>query len=107
MFEKVGQIAEQAATNVSRREFLGRFGRGALAVAAAAGGILAFPAVGHAGRRTQRMCSADSFGGCQSQVEGAICIADDAFGHCVGPKPRGDKSTVTVCRCHISVRRGN
>ncbi len=41
MFEKVSQIAEQAATNVSRRRFFGRFGRGAMAVAAGVAGLLA------------------------------------------------------------------
>lgn len=105
MFDKVSHLAEQAATNVSRREFLGRFGRSALAVAAAAGGILALPTVGHAGRRAQRMCSADSFGGCQGQLEGGSCTADRAFGHCVGAKPRGGKSTVVVCYCHLSTDR--
>ena len=29
MFKKVSQVAEKAATNVSRRHFLGRFGRAA------------------------------------------------------------------------------
>jgi hypothetical protein len=50
MFEKVSQIAEQAATNVSRRQFLGRFGKGALMLAAALGATLALPGVAHAGR---------------------------------------------------------
>ena len=48
MFEKFGQLAEQMATSVSRRQFLGRFGGGAMAVAAAAAGLLALPAVAHA-----------------------------------------------------------
>src|SRR5262245_12818797 len=99
MLDKVNELAEQAATNVSRRELLGRFGRSALAVAAAAGGILALPAVGHAGRRSPRMCSANSFVGCQGQLEGATCNEDRAFGHCVGTKRGGDKSTVTDCEC--------
>ena len=34
MLEKVSQLAEHVATSVSRRDFLGRFGKGALAVAA-------------------------------------------------------------------------
>ena len=50
MFEKFNQIAEQAATNASRRQFLGRLGRGALTVAAVVGGILALPAEAQAGR---------------------------------------------------------
>jgi len=105
MFEKVSQIAEQAATSVSRREFLGRFGRSALAVAATASGILALPAVGHAGRRPRRLCSANSTDGCQGQLEGNSCTADRAFGRCVGTKRGGDKSTVTDCYCDASSPR--
>ena len=41
MLEKINQLAEHAATNVSRRHFLGRVGRGAMVVAAATGGLLA------------------------------------------------------------------
>jgi hypothetical protein len=40
MFEKLSQMAEQAATSVSRRQFLGHFGRAA-ALATAAGALLA------------------------------------------------------------------
>jgi hypothetical protein len=57
MFEKVGQIAEQLAMNVSRRRFLGRLGRAALA-AAAAGGILTMPHAAEAGSNQycHRLC---------------------------------------------------
>jgi hypothetical protein len=41
MFEKFGQIAERAAFSASRRDFLGRLGRGAMTLAVAAGGMLA------------------------------------------------------------------
>lgn len=50
MFKKVSHIAEQTATCVSRRRFLDKFGRGAVAAAAALAGILATPTVVHAGR---------------------------------------------------------
>ena len=53
MLEKVSEIAEQAATNVSRRQFLGRFGGAAAATAAALGGLLALPAVAQAGKRVR------------------------------------------------------
>lgn len=43
MFEKVSQVAEQVATSVSRRGFLGKFGRGAMTLAASVGGLLALP----------------------------------------------------------------
>ena len=48
MIDKVGRLAERVATNVSRRGFLGRLGRRALALAAAVGGLLALPAAAHA-----------------------------------------------------------
>ena len=48
MFEKLGQLAEQVVTNVSRRQFLGGFGGAALASAAAVGGLLALSAGAHA-----------------------------------------------------------
>ena len=51
MFAKLSQTAEQLATNVSRRQFLGRFGRGAITLAAVVGGFLAFPGESSAGRR--------------------------------------------------------
>ena len=56
MFAKFNKMAEQAATNVSRRQFLGRFGRAALGAATAAGGLLALPTVARAGRRQDKPC---------------------------------------------------
>ena len=50
MFEKVSQMAEQAATRASRRQFLGRVGRGAMVVAATVGGLLAVPGEAEAAR---------------------------------------------------------
>jgi hypothetical protein len=50
MFEKIGRLAETAATKVSlsRRGFLGRLGQGALAVTGVVGGLLALPRDAHA-----------------------------------------------------------
>jgi hypothetical protein len=56
MLERVSQIAEQAATHASRREFLGRLGQGALIMAAAIGGVLAMPGDAVAGRGQARCC---------------------------------------------------
>ena len=42
MFEKISRAAEEAATGVSRRAFLGQLGKGALALAGVLGGVLAF-----------------------------------------------------------------
>jgi hypothetical protein len=41
MFGKLSLTAEQIATRASRREFLGRVGRGATALSAVVGGLLA------------------------------------------------------------------
>jgi hypothetical protein len=51
MFEKVGRLAESAATKVSlsRRGFLGRLGQGALALTGVLGGFLVFPKDARAG----------------------------------------------------------
>ena len=79
MLEKVSQLAEQAATNVSRRQFIGRFGRGAMAVAAAAGGLLALPAVSHGGRPV-RSCGPESVFECQGRATGDAC--ENGAGKC-------------------------
>jgi hypothetical protein len=50
MFEKLAQVAEQAATSASRRQFFGRIGQGTLAMAAALGGLLGLPDEVQAGR---------------------------------------------------------
>ena len=51
MFEKIGRLAETAATkvSVSRRGFLGRLGQGALAAAGVLGGLLLFTKDARAG----------------------------------------------------------
>ena len=48
MFDKVSQIAEQVATGVSRRRFVGRLGQAALTVAGLVAGGLAVPGAGRA-----------------------------------------------------------
>ena len=50
MFEKIGRVAEKMADGVSRRAFLGRFGKAALATAGVLGAVLAFPGVAQAGK---------------------------------------------------------
>ena len=40
MFDKFSRAAEKAAASVGRREFFGRLGRGAAALAAGLGGVL-------------------------------------------------------------------
>jgi hypothetical protein len=43
MFDRVGDLAEKLATNVSRRAFLGRLGQGALGLVAVCAGNLTAP----------------------------------------------------------------
>ena len=87
MFEKVGQIAEQVATSVSRRQFLGRFGGGALAMAAAVGGFLALPAVAQAGGRA---CGPNSSAACLGKNRGDYCTVGFYSGKCRGDGNSGN-----------------
>jgi hypothetical protein len=57
MFAKVSEVAERLATRVSRRSFLGRLGKGALALAGALGGVLAFSSDARAGRPLYVCCN--------------------------------------------------
>jgi hypothetical protein len=57
MFENISKFAESVATDVSRRTFLGRFGRGAMACTAAVAALLSLPAVAHAGGRKFKCCA--------------------------------------------------
>ena len=72
MFEKLGHVAEQMATSLSRRECLGRLGRGALAVTAAIGGLLALPGSGGA-HPGVHYCGPGSNPLCVGQPEGFGC----------------------------------
>jgi hypothetical protein len=93
MLEKMSELAERAAKSASRREFLGRVGRGAMAVAAALGGLLALPGEAFAARR---MCSTNSFDAvCRERPVGASCRVGRYMGTC-----RGAPS------CYCSVRGG-
>jgi hypothetical protein len=79
MLEKINQLAEQAATNVSRRQFLNRLGRGAMFTATVVGGLLALPGQAHAAA----VCTPDSATGCVGKVEGQYCPAGTRSGVCV------------------------
>lgn len=100
MFGRVSQMAEQIATSASRREFLGRFGAGALVAAAAIGGVLAIPAAARAGRRP-RTCGANSEGSCIGANVGDSCSSERASGVC-SDKPAHDGA----CYCDVKLRRG-
>src|SRR3954468_9433635 len=75
MFEKLSQAAEQLATGASRRQFLGRFGGAAAALAAAVGALLALPARAAGGNT---VCDPDhSESQCAGVLEGTMCFRDD------------------------------
>jgi hypothetical protein len=74
MFERVGDLAERVATNVSRRAFLGRLGQSALGLAAVIGGVLAFPG--------------------QAQGAGDLCCVIAIVGPC-----RSYKAVKGTCPC--------
>ena len=74
MFDRVGDLAERVANHVSRRAFLGRLGQGALGVAAAIGGVLAFPANA---RADNLCCLYVTLGGrwCSGHPKQGVCPA--------------------------------
>lgn len=100
MFDKVGQFAEQMATNVSRRQFLGWFGRSALAIAAGLGGLLAFPALS---RADKLVCGAGSSPGCIGLVEGSNCSDGRCYGTC---RRLHSQSLACLCRVTHEPREG-
>lgn len=81
MFEKFSQLAQQTATNVSRRQFLGRVGRGALIAAGVVGGFLAFGSEAQAGRR---VCGINSDWQCAGRVVGSPCGTPSRPRRCQG-----------------------
>jgi hypothetical protein len=108
MFEKVSKAAQQAATSASRRQFLGRLGRGAVVAAGAVAGYLAFGSEAQAGRRRcttdancprghiceagrcvkgvrpPQACGTGSDNYCLGLAEGAYCQIGTTPGICVG-----------------------
>jgi hypothetical protein len=80
MFEKVSRVAERVATSASRRQFLGRVGRGAMALAAALGGLLALPEDAEA----TTVCGPASAGQCRGRPVGSLCGTRNRPGRCTG-----------------------
>jgi hypothetical protein len=100
MFEKVSHAAEQVARSASRREFLGKFGRGAMAAVAALSGVLALPAISAAARKPPAACGGHSYISCVGRNTGDPCIsALGRSGVC-----RFDKIDFTpadACECYV------
>jgi hypothetical protein len=114
MIERFSRIAERAATSASRRQFLGRVGKGALA---AAGVVASYLAVGPQAEAAKR-CTTDAncrrgyicvAGKCIQGVRSSVCgIVSDP--RCVGKTqgawcPAGTRSGVCVgvpaCICFV------
>ena len=98
MFEKFSEVAEKVAVSVSRRQFLGRFGGGALALAAAVGGFLALSGdakagpPGACGPGSEPACfgfADGERGGCEFGVCKKKGKGNDCFCFAPGPGPRG------------------
>jgi hypothetical protein len=92
MIDRISQIAEHAATNVSRRAFLGRLGRTAMLLAAAAGGLLTTSAQAQAAPRVCQNAASDV--ACWNRKVGDFCL--DGQGH--SGKCRAVRGT-TACHC--------
>ena len=88
MFEKLSQAAELMATRVSRRQFLGRFGGGAMALATALGGLLAIPGQAQAAQ----VCGPNSYFACAGRPVGSLCGTPSRPGRC---------RRAPDCYCHV------
>ena len=98
MFESVSQAAEHIATRASRREFLGRLGRGAMVAAATLGGVLALPAVSQGGRKPT-LCGAESTASCSGKNVGDVCF-EEFTGVC-----RASMRSGPACFCDFKTPR--
>jgi hypothetical protein len=96
MFENFNQLAEAAASGVSRRQFLGRLGRGAMLAASAAAGLLAFCSDAETARQP-RVCGAGSSASCLGANVGDTCYEEGA-GTC---QTATGKATDTACYCRV------
>jgi hypothetical protein len=75
MLQKVSQVAEQVATRLSRRAFLGKAGKSALAVAGVLGGFLALPNDAHALGRRGCCWTVGFTSACAPKVVNGVCPA--------------------------------
>jgi hypothetical protein len=99
MLQSFRQLAEHAATGVSRRQFLGGMGRVAMVLAAAAGGLLAAPLASQGARPFRGTCGFDSGVECRGQPVGSSCAG--GAGRCRALEKKGD----TGCFCYVKGER--
>jgi hypothetical protein len=98
MLEKISQAAEKMATSASRRQFLGRLGRGAMAAAAALAGLLALPGDAQAARR--RVCNnVTSDVSCWGATVGDPCVDGQGFrGRCRAVRGSAGRTATCICK---------
>ena len=84
MFEKIGRLADRAASNVgvSRRGFLGRLGKAALAAAGVVGGLSALAGRAQAGQNNLYKCEYTNSGPTPQGCGYASCSPFQSCGGC-------------------------
>jgi hypothetical protein len=82
MFERFHQLAEKTATRASRRQFLGRLGRGAMAVAAGLGSLLATGRVAQAARGRHICGELSVLADCRGKPVNSKCVGPSGPGMC-------------------------
>ena len=96
------ELATQAATNVSRRQFLGRVSRGAAVVAAALGGLLATRESAWAGRKIRMCADPSTVGPCSGKPLGSPCGVNNE-GRCASSL---DEISPGVYNCNFCRTKG-
>ena len=101
MIDRVSRLAERVATSVSRREFWSRLGRGAMALAAAVGGLLALPNIAQAAKLVAKCCQTGTCphagGGCKLVNACDSCTDCGPTFHCCQWSCHGGLFTFHTC----------
>jgi hypothetical protein len=98
MFDRVTEAAEQLATNVSRRAFMGDLGKGALTLAGALGALLAIPSLVQAG--VSCACFSGSFC-CQYQCPNGTVVLGPQNKCTCKPQYKGCTLVFGGCGCSV------
>jgi hypothetical protein len=105
MFEKTRKLAEQVATNVSRRGFLGSLGRWAATAALGVAGVLTASATARAS--DGNLCCYYGGGCCGAGAE-ARCNTHGGFRFCIvtqAPASQGCPPTYSDCTLAASLKQ--
>ena len=93
MLEKFGRAAEQVATGLSRRQFLGRLGQAAIGVAGVLAASSLFGAHAHGG--AGNLCGPSSPNGCANRPVGSPCVGSP--GKCWSNPKQYDSLGLLIC----------